>query len=204
MNALLLLSLVSELAVPPDIKCPGDNTVEMRWCASKSLDESKAALEKKLSPEAMKQWREATIEVCSAAYRSYLQGTIYPQMVVGCDDRLNRVLLEEFKGLIRWILCYFFLWLLIIDTVGCAKGLFDVSKLQIHPYWLYFVVWSMTTYAISSAMSRIDYEAFLSLRQRLTAVPERLAEEQFLVELSRRGYDFLDYFGAHYIYNSRE
>mgnify|MGYP004314534509 FL=1 len=62
----------------------------------------------------------------------------------------------------------------------------------------------MTTYAISSAMSRIDYEAFLSLRQRLTAVPERLAEEQFLVELSRRGYDFLDYFGAHYIYSSRE
>ena len=24
-------------------------------------------------------------------------GTIYPQMVVGCDDRLNRALLQEFK-----------------------------------------------------------------------------------------------------------
>ena len=62
----------------------------------------------------------------------------------------------------------------------------------------------MTTYAISSAIPRADYEAFLSLRQRLTAVPERLAEEQFLGELSRKGYDFLDYFGAHYIYTAQE
>ncbi len=101
MTALLLLSLVSVFAEQPDIKCPGNNTVEMRWCASKSLDASNSALEKKLSAEAMKQWREATMEVCSAAYRPYLKGTIYPQMVVGCDDRLNRVLLEEFKGLTR-------------------------------------------------------------------------------------------------------
>ncbi len=96
---LMLLPLMPAKAEQPDVKCPGNNTVEMRWCASKSLDESKAALEKKLSPEALKQWREATMVVCSAAYRPYLQGTIYPQLVVGCDDRLNRVLLEEFKGL---------------------------------------------------------------------------------------------------------
>ena len=38
-------------------------------------------------------------EVCTAAYAPYRQGTIYPQMVVGCDERLNRVLLEELKGL---------------------------------------------------------------------------------------------------------
>ncbi len=71
----------------------------MRWCASKSLDESKAALDKKLTPETLKQWREATMEVRSTAYRPYLQGTINPKMVVSCDDRLNRVLLEEFKDL---------------------------------------------------------------------------------------------------------
>ena len=103
MRALLLLMLLLPVmpakAEQPDIKCPGNNTVEMRWCASKRLDESKAALEKKLSPGTLKQWREATKEVCSAAYRPYLQGTIYPQLVVECDDRLNRVLLEEFKGL---------------------------------------------------------------------------------------------------------
>jgi hypothetical protein len=46
---LMLLPLMPAKAEQPDIKCPGNNTVEMRWCASKSLDESKAALEKKLS-----------------------------------------------------------------------------------------------------------------------------------------------------------
>ena len=96
---LMLLPLMPAKAEQPDIKCPGSNTVEMRWCASKSLDESKAALEKKLSPETLKQWREATMEVRSAAHRPYLQETIYPQLVVGCDDRLNRVFLREFRGL---------------------------------------------------------------------------------------------------------
>ena len=98
---LMLLSLMPAKAEQADIKCPGNNTVEMRWCASRSLGESKAALEEKLSAETLKQWREATMEVCSAAYRHYLQGTIYPQLVVGCDDRLNRVLLEELRGLGR-------------------------------------------------------------------------------------------------------
>ncbi len=102
MKALLLMLLLPVMpakAEQPDIKCPGNNTVEMRWCASKSLDESKAALEKKLSPETMKQWREATMQVCSAAYRPYLQGTIYPQLVVGYDDRLNRLLLKEWNSM---------------------------------------------------------------------------------------------------------
>ena len=33
--------------------------------------------------------------------KPYLQGTIFPQMVVGYNDRINRVLLEEFKELTR-------------------------------------------------------------------------------------------------------
>ena len=49
----------------------------------------------------MENWKQATQEVCAVAYAPYRQGTIYPQMVVGCDDRLNRVLLEELKGLGR-------------------------------------------------------------------------------------------------------
>ena len=96
---LMLMPLIPAKAEHPDIKCPGNNTVEMRWCASKSLDESKAALEKKLSAETLNTWVKATQEVCTAAYSPYKQGTIYPQLVVGCDDRLNRVLLKEFKGL---------------------------------------------------------------------------------------------------------
>lgn len=96
---LMLLPLMPAQAGQSDIQCPGENTVEMRWCASKSLKESKSALEKKLPPKTLKQWAAATREVCSAAYRPYLQGTIYPQMVVGCDDRLNKALIKEFKGL---------------------------------------------------------------------------------------------------------
>lgn len=96
---LLLLAVIPVKAEQPDIQCPGQNTIEMRWCASKNLGESNADLQKKLPPETLKTWVKATQEVCAAAYAPYIQGTIYPQMVVGCDDRLNRVLLKELKGL---------------------------------------------------------------------------------------------------------
>ena len=102
MRALLLLMLLPVMpakAEQPNIKCPGNTTIEMRWCASKNLGESNADLQKKLPPETLKTWVKATQEVCAAAYAPYIQGTIYPQMVVGCDDRLNRVLLKELKGL---------------------------------------------------------------------------------------------------------
>ena len=96
---MLLLPVMPVKAEQPDIQCPGQNTIEMRWCASKRLGESNADLQKKLPPETLKTWVKATQEVCAAAYAPYIQGTIYPQMVVGCDDRLNRVLLKELKGL---------------------------------------------------------------------------------------------------------
>tara|TARA_B100001173_G_scaffold250459_1_gene221253 strand:- start:6112 stop:6309 length:198 start_codon:yes stop_codon:yes gene_type:complete len=63
------------------------------------LEESHQTLKEQLEPETMKMWVKATQEVCAAAYAPYIRGTIYPQIVVGCDDRLNRVLLEELKGL---------------------------------------------------------------------------------------------------------
>ena len=103
LKRLLLVSLLFPLtpvgAQEPDIQCPGMNTIEMRWCASKSLEESDQSLRQQLPPETFENWRRATREVCAVAYAPYLQGTIYPQMVVGCDDRLNRVLLEELQDL---------------------------------------------------------------------------------------------------------
>ena len=60
----------------------------------------------------------------------------------------------------------------------------------------------MTTHAINSKMPREDYEKFLLLRGRLLEVPDELAESQFLNELQRKGYDFMDYFGAHHIFGS--
>ena len=96
---LLLLPLMPGKAEEPKIQCPGLTTYEMRWCASKSWEESEHSLKEQLPPETLENWKQATQEVCAVAYVPYRQGTIYPQMVVGCDDRLNRVLLEELKDL---------------------------------------------------------------------------------------------------------
>ena len=101
MRALLLLlffPLVQVQAREPEIQCPGENTIEMRFCASQRWEESNQALMEQLPQATLEKWKAATQEVCAAAYAPYRQGTIYPQMVVGCDDRLNRVLLEELKG----------------------------------------------------------------------------------------------------------
>ena len=95
----LLLPILPAKAEQQSIQCPGQNTLEMRFCASQKWNESNQALKEQLKPETLKTWVKATQEVCAAAYAPYIQGTIYPQMVVGCDDRLNRVLLEELKGL---------------------------------------------------------------------------------------------------------
>ena len=98
---LLFFSLVPVQAEEPDIQCPGANTIEMRWCASKSWEESNQALKEQLEPSTLNKWKAATQEVCAATYAPYRQGTIYPQMVVECDDRLNRVLLQEMEGLVE-------------------------------------------------------------------------------------------------------
>ena len=98
---LLLLPLMPAKAEEREIQCPGLTTYEMRFCASQRWEESNQALKEQLPQATLEKWKEATQEVCAAAYAPYRQGTIYPQMVVGCDDRLNRVLLEELKGLGR-------------------------------------------------------------------------------------------------------
>lgn len=96
---LLFLPLVQVQAREPEIQCPGENTIEMRFCASQKWEESNQALKEQLPQATLEKWKAATQEVCAAAYAPYRQGTIYPQMVIGCDDRLNRVLLKELKGL---------------------------------------------------------------------------------------------------------
>ena len=98
---LLLLPVVPVKAGEPEIQCPGLTTYEIRFCDAQKWEESNQALKKQLTPVTLEKWKAATQEVCAAAYAPYRQGTIYPQMVVGCDDRLNRVLLEELKGLGR-------------------------------------------------------------------------------------------------------
>ena len=104
MKHLLLLGLLAVLpsttaAQPSTIQCPGENTVEMRTCAGRSWEDSTARLKRKVPTALLKQWQEATRSLCAAAYAPYRDGTIYPQLVVGCDDHLNRALLKEFAPL---------------------------------------------------------------------------------------------------------
>ncbi|MCP9792638.1 lysozyme inhibitor LprI family protein [Vulcanococcus limneticus] len=97
--AVMLAPVHAAHAQAPAIRCPGNNTVEMRYCAEKSVLQSDAQLQRKISRQLFKQWQDATRAVCEKAYAPYKDGTIYPQMIVGCDDNLNRSLLKEFKGL---------------------------------------------------------------------------------------------------------
>jgi hypothetical protein len=83
-------------AQEPQIHCPGENTVEMRYCAGVSWEQSTNLLKRKIPRALFQQWQEATRAVCAHAYALYKNGTIYPQLVVGCDDTLNRALLKEF------------------------------------------------------------------------------------------------------------
>ena len=104
MKRLLILGVLalapnSAVAKPPSIQCPGENTLEMRYCAEKSWEQSDSQLRQQVGKRLMEQWHEATKALCSAAYAPYKDGTIYPQLVVGCDDRLNRALLKEFRGM---------------------------------------------------------------------------------------------------------
>jgi hypothetical protein len=104
MKHLLLLAVVwvpmgPAHAKPAAIPCPGTTTVEMRFCASQSLQQSEKQVQNTLPRALARQWQEATRAVCARAYAPYKDGTIYPQLVVGCDDNLNRALLKEFRSL---------------------------------------------------------------------------------------------------------
>jgi len=97
--AALLLETIPVQSELTAIQCPGENTIEMRWCASQQWEESNQDLQDKLSPGALESWKRVTQKVCAEAYAPVKGGSIYPQMVIGCDDRLNRTLIEEFRRL---------------------------------------------------------------------------------------------------------
>jgi hypothetical protein len=99
LSALLLPATTTHAQDPEGIRCPGENTVEMRYCAETSWQQSTVQVQRKIPPALFQQWQEATRAVCTHAYAPYKDGSIYPQMVVGCDDHLNRALLKEFAPL---------------------------------------------------------------------------------------------------------
>ena len=95
----VLLAVSAAHAQEPKVQCPGENTVEMRYCAGLSWEQSTDKLKRKIPKALFKQWQQTTRAVCAHAYAPYKDGTIYPQLVVECDDNLNRALLKEFRPL---------------------------------------------------------------------------------------------------------
>ena len=90
---ILLIPIGNANAKMANISCPGENTVEMRYCAEVSLGQSNTKLKKVVSGDQLKQWQE------TKAYAPYKEGSIYPQLILGCEDNLNRALLKEFESL---------------------------------------------------------------------------------------------------------
>ena len=96
---LLLLPSTAARAQPTTLHCPGETTVEMRYCAGVQLEKSTKYLNSKLPTAIYQQWKEASKAVCAAAYAPYKDGSIYPQLLISCNNKLNRTLLKEFKGM---------------------------------------------------------------------------------------------------------
>ena len=93
----LLLPANATYAEEAKVQCPGENTVEMRYCAGLSWEQSSTKLQRNIPKALFQQWQEATRAVCAHAYATDQDGSIDPQLVVGCDDNLNRALLKELQ-----------------------------------------------------------------------------------------------------------
>ena len=61
------------------------------------MEQSTGHLKRKVPKTLLQQWQAATRAVCAHANALYKDGTVYPQAVIGCGDRLNRALLKEFQ-----------------------------------------------------------------------------------------------------------
>ena len=96
---ILLIPIGTANAKAQNIHCPGNNTVEMQYCAGAGLGQSNTKLKAKISAGQFRQWQEMTGSMCIKAYAPYKEGTIYSQLVTGCEDHLNRALLKEFQPL---------------------------------------------------------------------------------------------------------
>ena len=97
--ALLLQQNPPARAQQSKVRCPGETTIDMRYCADLSLRQSTDQLRHKFSRPVLQQWNGAATAVCSQAYSAYREGTIFPQLILGCNDNLNRALLKELRGL---------------------------------------------------------------------------------------------------------
>jgi len=87
------------IIIENQIRCPGENTLEIQYCAKARLDKSQAKAKEALSPALYVKWQSASLSVCEEAYSKWRQGSIYKQVILSCRDNLNQSLLKELDGL---------------------------------------------------------------------------------------------------------
>ena len=81
--------------VAPRKSCEGTQ-FQLRVCADKNLIASDAKIKEVLPPELANRWGKVTSEVCEERWQIFKEGSIYPMMLLKCNDNLNRTLLKEF------------------------------------------------------------------------------------------------------------
>ena len=79
--------------------CPGQTTLEIQACASRAVDQSDALIKLKLNPGDFEVWTTVRERFCSLAKEPLKDGSIHGQVLLGCFQGFNQLLLDEFRSL---------------------------------------------------------------------------------------------------------
>jgi len=79
--------------------CPGQTTLEIQACAGRAVDQSDALLRLKLNPGDFDDWTTMRKRFCSLAKEPLKDGSIHGQVLLGCFQGFNQLLLDEFRSL---------------------------------------------------------------------------------------------------------
>ena len=88
-----MLSLIAMLV------CPGQTTLEAQACATRNVEQSDTKLKAILGDRTFSAWREHRDHFCSQAKESLKDGSIHGQVLLGCFQQFNQLLLNEFRSL---------------------------------------------------------------------------------------------------------
>lgn len=79
--------------------CPGQTTLEIQACASRTVDLSDALIRLKLNPGDFDDWTTVRERFCSLTKEPLKDGSIHGQVLLSCFQGFNQLLLDEFRSL---------------------------------------------------------------------------------------------------------
>ena len=79
--------------------CPGQTTLEAQACATQNVEQSDAKLSAILGDRTFSAWNKHRDRFCSLAKESLKNGSIHGQVLLGCFEQFNQLLLNEFRSL---------------------------------------------------------------------------------------------------------